>query len=592
MASKTLAFILPLLSLLLRLPSLPPAHHTLALIISPTRELALQTAATLATFLPHLPLPFTSSTLIGGSSSLTLPPPTPSHIITATPGRLSHALTTLHTSSLLLLILDEADRLLSDAFATSLATILPHLPKQRRTGLFSATQTRQVHELVRAGLRNPVVVDVQVQWKGSAGAGGGGGEAVGPGGGGRKKDGAKQGSTGLIPAGGQVTPVGLRNWVRVMKAEEKVAYLANFLLHHAESKVIVFFLTCACVEYFHQVLSSLPALSPLTLHALHGQLVQKRRTATLAAFTSSSASVLLCTDVAARGVDIPHVHCIVQFDAPLDPAVFIHRIGRTARMGREGESLLLLAEEEDAYVAYLQRLHVPIEPYPDLPPSFPPPTTPTPHAPTPHPFSPSSLTTTIRALALSDRLLFERGQAALVSYTRAYREHQLHLLFPFAKADWAGVARGYGLVMFPVMADLKWLNVRYEGVEGVRGVDIEYKDRAREERRKERMKAEGERREREKREREEEERQQRKRKAELRSSAAIKKQRKAKRPHARLEQEWTELQAEARLLKKLRQKKITQQQFDDMLTGRGEGEAEDSEEGEEEDGGHDDDEEA
>ena len=560
-SGKSLAFLLPLLHLLLRLPPPLHPHRTLALIITPTRELALQTAATLALFLPHLPLPLTSSTLIGGSS---LPLPPPSHIVVATPGRLHQALSSSHLSpsSLELLVLDEADRLLDEGFERVLTGILQRLPKLRRTGLFSATQTTGVKALARAGLRNPVVVDVQVQWKG----GKGGGEGA---------EGRRGDKTDLVPL--QTTPLGLQNWAHVLAADAKVAYLASFLLHHRHCKLIVFFLTCACVDYFAAVLPALDCLRPVAFHALHGQMPQKRRTAVYAAFTAASAATLLCTDVAARGVDIPAVDWIVQFDAPLDPAVFIHRIGRTARMGRQGQSLLLLAPSEDAYVPYLHRLHVPIEAW-------------TGQVPQGGVGVGGTLTPALQALAMGDRAVFEAGQAAMVSYARAYKEHRLHLIFPWTQVDWAGVARGYGLVMMPVMADMKWLKVRYEGVEGVRGGDIEYKDGGKERRRKERMVVEAERREREKGEREEEERERRRRKEESQRSSAVKERRKAKRPHAQMAREWAELQNEARLIKKLKQKKISKDEFDAALERleaaemeEGEGEEGDSEGEEDED---------
>ena len=527
-SGKSLAFLLPLLALLLRLPSTLHPSRTYAIILTPTRELAVQTASTLALFLPHLPIPLTSSTLIGGSH---LPLPPPAHVVTATPGRLEHALTSsaLRTDALELFVLDEADRLLEEGFERALGTILSRLPKLRRTGLFSATLTAQVQQLVRAGLRNPVMVDVQVQWKADAGSK----------------------SSVLIPL--QVTPHSLVNWAHVLPARDKLTYLARFLLQQAEQKVIVFFLTCACVEYFHAALPLLPEMAAVSWHALHGQMAQRKRNAAYAAFTAASSAVLLCTDVAARGVDIPAVDWIVQFDAPLDPAVFVHRVGRTARMGREGHSLVLLSPHEDAYVEYLHRLHVPIAAYTAHPP--------------PSLLPSPSLSPSLKQLALSDRSVFERGQAAMVSYVRAYREHVLHLIFPFAEADWAGAAEGYGLLMFPIMADLKYLRVAYDSGVAVKAADIPYRDRAREQRRRERMADDKAARDAEKAEREVADKERRKRREEAGRATAIRERRREKRPHAVIEKEWRELQTEARLLKKLKAKKITQQTFDRLVDG-------------------------
>lgn len=141
---------------------------------------------------------------------------------------------------------------------------------------------------------------------------------------------------------------------------------------HKDEKVIVYFLTCACVDYFSLVLPILwPALhqnssknknKPSTaanslnpsLLALHGRMKQAAREATLSSFASCEAGVLLCTDVAARGLDIPDVHWVVQYDAPQDPSAFVHRCGRTARMGRTGHALVYLTQEESAYVDFLK----------------------------------------------------------------------------------------------------------------------------------------------------------------------------------------------------------------------------------------------
>jgi len=109
-----------------------------------------------------------------------------------------------------------------------------------------------------------------------------------------------------------------------------------------------------------QILPLLPALSGIEITSMHGKMVQKRRSKTYESFIEKEAGVLICTDVAARGLDIPDVDWIVQYDAPQDPSFFIHRVGRTARMGRKGNSLVMLAPNEDTYVEFLTIRKVPL----------------------------------------------------------------------------------------------------------------------------------------------------------------------------------------------------------------------------------------
>lgn len=96
---------------------------------------------------------------------------------------------------------------------------------------------------------------------------------------------------------------------------------------HASDKVIVYFLTCSCVDYYALVLKRLPQLRAVSLMPLHGKMKQAQREAALAAYAEAPAAVLLCTDLASRGLDIPDVSWIVQFDPPQDPAAFVHRWG-------------------------------------------------------------------------------------------------------------------------------------------------------------------------------------------------------------------------------------------------------------------------
>ena len=142
------------------------------------------------------------------------------------------------------------------------------------------------------------------------------------------------------------------------KSSEKLIQLSRIIKHetatHSSARFIIYFATCACVDYFYRVL---PLLLPkdATLYSLHGHLQPGTRTRTLASFansvcTPSSPSILLATDVAARGLDLPDVDVVLQFDPPSDPKAFSHRCGRTARAGRSGRAWVLLVGRERDYV--------------------------------------------------------------------------------------------------------------------------------------------------------------------------------------------------------------------------------------------------
>lgn len=156
--------------------------------------------------------------------------------------------------------MDEADRLLDLGFQNTITTILNYLPRQRRTGLFSATQTKQLEDLARAGLRNPVLVSVK-----------------------EKK------STN--------TPELLENFYMIIPPEDKLLALITFIQKNKIKKALLFLPTCACVDYWSSILPSL--LPSIKLFSLHGKMKQKRPKV-LETFRDSENAILLCTDVLAR----------------------------------------------------------------------------------------------------------------------------------------------------------------------------------------------------------------------------------------------------------------------------------------------------
>lgn len=160
------------------------------------------------------------------------------------------------------------------------------------------------------------------------------------------------------------------------KPEHKLLQLIRLLQHlfskdEPTVKYIVYFSTGAAVDYFYKLLSSYNELKNFSFHSLHGHQTASRRQAVYGSFTSQPSSqlaVLLCTDVAARGLDIPSVDCVIQFDPPTDPKTFSHRCGRTARAGQAGRAIVLLLEgREEDYVDFLKLRKMPLSSFDELP---------------------------------------------------------------------------------------------------------------------------------------------------------------------------------------------------------------------------------
>uniref|UniRef100_A0A0D6R5I7 ATP-dependent RNA helicase n=1 Tax=Araucaria cunninghamii TaxID=56994 RepID=A0A0D6R5I7_ARACU len=451
-SGKTLAFVIPLVEILRRLPH-PLKHHQVAgIIISPTRELASQIYHVIEPFVSTLPN-IKSKLLVGGTdvaADLKKIKEDGANLLIGTPGRLDDIMertNILEFQCLEVLILDEADRLLDMGFHKQLSSIIVHLPKQRRTGLFSATQTEAVEELSKAGLRNPVRVEVRTEAN-------------------RQKE--SDPATNMTCSR---TPAGLLIEYLECEADEKVSQLAHFLSNHMSKKIIIYFMTCACVDYWGVVLPHLPSLRGCPLIALHGRMKQSLREKALASFTNLSSGILICTDVAARGLDIPDVDWIVQYDPPQDPNVFVHRVGRTARMGRSGNALVFLLPKESAYVEFLRIRRIPIQEKKCSE-------------------AASNIIPQIRSAAMEDRDVMEKGLRAFVSLIRAYKEHHCSYIFRWKELEVGKLAMGYGLLRLPSMTELKWRAFSTDGFVPVEDLDlraIKYKDKAREKQRQKNM---------------------------------------------------------------------------------------------------------
>ncbi|GJU35239.1 DEAD-box ATP-dependent RNA helicase 18 [Tanacetum coccineum] len=327
------------------------------------------------------------------------------NLLIGTPGRLHDIMDRmdiLDFRNLEILILDEADRL--------------------RTGIFSATQTEAVEELAKAGLRNPVRVEVCAETKSSG-----------------------KTASSKIPSGLHIEFI-------KCEADKKSSQLVDFFIKNKSKRMIVYFMTCASVDYWGVVLPSLAALKGLNLIPLHGLMEQSAREKALATFTSLSDGILLCTDVAARGLDIPGVDCIVQYDPPQDPIVFIHRVGRMARLGRQESAIFFLLPK--AYVEFLRTIRIPLEESPCCEEAL---------DVVPH----------LRAAAKKDRDVREKGLRAFVSYIRAYKEHHCNYILRWKDLEIGKLGMGSGLLQLPPMSEVKQSSLSTEGFVAAEYLNLE-----------------------------------------------------------------------------------------------------------------------
>ena len=302
-SGKTAAFALPILQAMLNEPALSSCIPY-AVVISPTRELAMQISEQFEALGTSIGL--RTSVVVGGvdmvaqAISLSRKP----HVIVATPGRLVDHLENTKGFSLKkckYLVLDEADRLLDLDFGPALDKILKVLPRERRTFLFSATMTSKVEKLQRASVVNPVRIQV----------------------------GQKYSTVSKLKQSYLFFPNKLKDAYAV--------YLAN---EWRGGSVIIFMATCANSQRFSLLLRNLGfAALPL-----HGQMDQAQRNAALSKFRAGQAKILVATDVASRGLDIPAVDHVLNFDVPGNPKDYVHRVGRTARAGRSGVAVTLLTQ--------------------------------------------------------------------------------------------------------------------------------------------------------------------------------------------------------------------------------------------------------
>jgi ATP-dependent RNA helicase RhlE len=315
---KTAGFALPIIQLLLAhaSSSMSPARHPVrALVLVPTRELAVQVAENVKAYAQHTPL--RSTVVFGG---MDMAPQTAAlragvEIVIATPGRLLDHVQqkTLNLSQVQILVMDEADRMLDMGFLPDLQRIINLLPTQRQNLMFSATFSPEIKRLAGSFLNSPITIEV-----------------------------ARSNAT-----ADKVTQV-----VYKVADEDKRDVVAHLIRGRSLKQVLVFSNTKIGASRLARQLEQ----EGVKATAIHGDRTQQERMAALEAFKSGAIDVLVATDVAARGLDISDLPCVINFDLPYSAEDYVHRIGRTGRAGASGDAISIFSDKDERLLVDIEKL--------------------------------------------------------------------------------------------------------------------------------------------------------------------------------------------------------------------------------------------
>ena len=315
---KTAAFVLPMLQKLLphASASASPARHPVrALILVPTRELAIQVEESVKTYAKHCKL--RSLVVFGGVDIKTQTPhlKTGVEILVATPGRLlDHIeMKTVQLNQVQMLVLDEADRMLDMGFMPDLKRILALLPKQRQNMMFSATFSNEIKKLSADFLTHPKLIEV---------------------------------------ARSNASAENITQKAYLVAQEDKHVLLAQLLRGSDATQVLVFTKTKLAASRLARQLQK----DGVAADAIHGDKSQLERIQALDAFKQGKVTVLIGTDVAARGLDIDQLPMVINYEMSRAPEDYVHRIGRTGRAGASGKAISLVSPEEEKYLKEIEKL--------------------------------------------------------------------------------------------------------------------------------------------------------------------------------------------------------------------------------------------
>ncbi|KAH9385346.1 ATP-dependent RNA helicase DDX55/SPB4 [Nematocida major] len=423
-SGKTFAFLVPLLQRVLGRPRGKKAVGPRALVVAPTRELAQQIHQAALSITEGLEMHMQCITggaqldeiiakrLRDGNSALLWP-----DVVVGSPGK---ALELCREGGMPLrdvemFVLDEADKMLSFGFRKEVSEMLRLLPRTKQTAVFSATVSESVHTLGRLGMRSPLFVCVKNALR---------------------------------------VPDGLRLFSLCVPPAEKTEALLR-AIRSLGKKIIVFFATCAQVDYFHSRL--VQTIGAGGVHTcvlrLHRKLPQTAREEAYAEYAETESGVLLCTDISARGLDFPGVSAVVHFDLPQDPVTFVHRSGRTARGGNEGMCLFFWMPNEKDYVGFMQARGVPIQ---TLPENLLAELSPARVEPVRAAFGEArKAASSDPQLQLPEDVENEQDVVAFVSYIRSYKEHLLKHVLNYKELDFSGLTDLYCLKRLPHVPEMR-----------------------------------------------------------------------------------------------------------------------------------------
>ncbi|KAI5074583.1 hypothetical protein GOP47_0010544 [Adiantum capillus-veneris] len=416
-SGKTLAFLIPSVELLYQAHFIP-RNGTGVVIISPTRELAMQIYGVARDLMKHHKQ--THGIVMGGANRRTEAERLVKgvNLLVATPGRLLDHLQNTKGflfKNLQCLVIDEADRILEIGFEEEMKQIIKLLPKERQTVLFSATQTTKVEDLARVSFKKaPLYIGVDD---------------------GRAK----------------ATVEGLEQGYCVVPSAKRFLLLFTFLKKNMKKKIMVFFSSCNAVKFHGELLNyiDIPCMD------IHGKQKQQKRSTTYFEFCNAEKGILLCTDVAARGLDIPAVDWIIQYDPPDDPKEYIHRVGRTARgEGARGSALLFLIPEELGFLVYLKSAKVPLNEY-EFPEN-----------------KIANVQSQLEKLVEKNYYLHQSARDAYRSYILAYNSHAMKEIFNVHRLDLQAVALSFGFNCPPkvnLQIDSNAAKFRKKGPKGTMG---------------------------------------------------------------------------------------------------------------------------
>ncbi|XP_071033926.1 probable ATP-dependent RNA helicase pitchoune [Parasteatoda tepidariorum] len=403
-SGKTLTFLITAVELLHKL-KFTLRNGLGVVILSPTRELSLQTYNVLKQLIKYHSQ--SHGLIMGGVNRKEEAKKLSNgvNILVATPGRLVDHLK--NTPEFVFknnqcLIIDEADRVLDIGFEEEVKFIINSLPKYRQNLLISATITDKTEGLANAFLRKTALY-LGIN---------------------------KSPENGKIRS--MATVETLRQGYVLCPSEKRLLMLLWFLRKKFRTrKTIVFFSSVMSVKYHHDLFNYIN----LTCSCIHGQQKQEIRARNFSQFCKAVTGVLLCTDIVGRGLDIPKVDWIVQFDPPNNPKEYIHRVGRTARgMNLVGNALLMLRPEEMKFIAYLKKEKVELEYYE---------------------FTWNKVPDEVEAqreieeLVTKNYYLNALAKGAFTSYIRAYRSHYMKQVFKEETLDLTAVAKSFGYPKIP-----------------------------------------------------------------------------------------------------------------------------------------------